>query len=122
MRIRPALFIGVLVILSALAATPSHAQTMWGAASPADELDRTAPCQIDSRADDDNIVWGTTVDGTRCEDRASDDDNIVWGTALGGGSDDNIIWGTRLDYDDNIVWGTGLSSDDNIVWGTGFDW
>ena len=56
---------------------------------------------------DDNIVWGSALDG--------DGDNIVWGSA---GSDyDNIVWGSA--GDDNIVWGS--SGDDNIVWGSSGD-
>ncbi len=53
---------------------------------------------------DDNIVWGSAIDG--------DGDNIVWGSA--GDDYDNIVWGSS--DDDNIVWGS--SGDDNIVWGS----
>jgi serine protease AprX len=53
---------------------------------------------------DDNIVWGSALDG--------DGDNIVWGSA--GADYDNIVWGSAAD--DNIVWGS--SDYDNIVWGS----
>ncbi|MGH9148604.1 MAG: S8 family serine peptidase, partial [Vicinamibacterales bacterium] len=53
---------------------------------------------------DDNIVWGSALDG--------DGDNIVWGSS--GDDYDNIVWGSS--DDDNIVWGS--SNDDNIVWGS----
>jgi serine protease AprX len=56
---------------------------------------------------DDNIVWGSALDGNG--------DNIVWGSA--GGDYDNIVWGSA--DDDNIVWGS--SADDNIVWGSSGD-
>jgi hypothetical protein len=61
---------------------------------------------------DDNIVWGSALDGNgdNIVWGSSDYDNIVWGSS----GDDNIVWGSS-DYD-NIVWGS--SDYDNIVWGS----
>jgi serine protease AprX len=67
---------------------------------------------------DDNIVWGSALDGTGDNivwgSAGSDYDNIVWGSA----GDDNIVWGSS-DYD-NIVWGSNCNDPncDNIVWGS----
>lgn len=98
-------------------ATPASAQVVGGG-SAFQEWDFSgdgSACSTDN--DDDNIVWGTSVEPSSCAD--SEDDNIVWGTsATGAEGDDNIVWGTD---DDNIVWGTsvdGAEGDDNIVWGT----
>jgi serine protease AprX len=73
--------------------------------------------------DDDNIVWGNSLDDNIVWGNAFDlDDNIVWGNNLVWGNsqstDDNIVWGNLLD--DNIVWGN--FDDDNIVWGNNVVW
>ena len=67
---------------------------------------------------DDNIVWGSALDGNGDNivwgSSGSDYDNIVWGSS----GDDNIVWGSS-DYD-NIVWGSNCTDPacDNIVWGS----
>jgi serine protease AprX len=75
----------------------------------------------DEDGEQDNIVWGTVAD----------EDNMVWGTSIpltmdvawagNAALEFNIVWGTGMLWDDNIVFGTnllGVFDGFNIVWGT----
>jgi serine protease AprX len=92
-------------------ATAFRVNTTWGAARTSNNDNIVWGTSLDN----DNIVWGTSGDDDNIVWGTSADDNIVWGTDCGGADCDNIVWGTS--DDDNIVWGT-AAADDNIVWGT----